>query len=164
MRAVPLLEVNALAAGYGVVPVLRGLNLAANEGETAAVLGPNGAGKTTTLRCIAGLLRPWDGEVLLDGVSVTGWDAQNLVRHGVVLVPEGRRLFPGLSVEQNLRLGAWPLRNDRALFAHNRDLVFELFPRLAEWRTELSARLTGWDQQMLALGRGLMASPRLLLV
>ena len=160
----PLLEVSELEAGYGAVPVLHGLDLSVNEGETAALLGLNGAGKTTTLLCVAGLLRPWGGEILLDGVSVAGWDAHDLVRHGVVLVPEGRHVFPGLTVGQNLRLGAWPRRKDRALFRRNRDLVFDVFPHLAERRSQLAATLSGGEQQMLALGRGLMASPRLLLI
>ena len=139
----PLLEVSELEAGYGAVPVLHGLDLSVNEGETVALLGLNGAGKTTTLLCIAGLLRPWGGEILLDGVSVAGWDAHDLVRHGVVLVPEGRHVFPGLTVGQNLRLGAWPRRKDRALFTRNRDLVFDVFPHLAERRSQLAATLSG---------------------
>ena len=161
---VPLLEVSGLRAGYATVPVLNGVSLSVNEGETVAMLGLNGAGKTTTLLCIAGLLRPWAGDVLLDGEAVTTMDARNVAGRGIVLVPQGRHVFPGLSVDHNLRLGAWPRRKDRALLELNRALVFELFPHLAERRSQLAGALSVGGQQMLALGRGLMASPRLLLV
>jgi len=160
----PLLEVSDLRVGYGRVPVLDGVSLTVQEGETAAMLGLNGAGKTTTLLSIAGLLRPSGGEVHVDGTPVTGLDVRDVVRRGVVLVPEGRHVFPGLSVDHNLRLGAWPRRKDRAQVAHNYDLVFEMFPLLAERRAQPAGTLSGGEQQMLALGRGLMGSPRLLLV
>jgi branched-chain amino acid transport system ATP-binding protein len=161
---VPLLEVSDLRAGYGAVPVLHGVTLSVDEGETVAMLGLNGAGKTTTLLCMAGLQRPWGGEVHLDGAPVTAMDARDLVKRGIVLVPEGRHVFPGLSVDQNLRLGAWPKRKDRTLMERNRAMVFEIFPHLAERRSQLAGTLSGGEQQMLSLGRGLMASPRVLLI
>jgi branched-chain amino acid transport system ATP-binding protein len=161
---VPLLEVSDLRAGYSAVSVLHGVTLSVNEGETVAMLGLNGAGKTTTLLCIAGLLRPWAGGVLMDGERVTGMDAQDVVGRGIVLVPEGRHVFPGLSVDHNLRLGARPRRKDRALVERNRAMVFEVFPHLAERQSQLAGALSGGEQQMLALGRGLMASPRVLLI
>jgi branched-chain amino acid transport system ATP-binding protein len=160
----PLLEVRDLRTGYGAVPVLHGVTFSVEEGETAVMLGLNGAGKTTTLISIAGLLKPWGGEIVYDGKDVAGRDARHLVKAGLVLVPEGRHVFPGLSVENNLRLGAWPIRKDHKLQKKNREFVFQVFPRLAERRQQLAGTLSGGEQQMLAIGRGLMANPRLLLV
>ncbi|HEX2030244.1 MAG TPA: ABC transporter ATP-binding protein [Actinomycetota bacterium] len=159
-----LLEVSDLRTGYGQVPVLHGVDLAVQEGETAVLLGLNGAGKTTTLLTIAGLLRRWAGDVVYDGRRLRHEDARALVRRGIVLIPEGRRVFPALSVQNNLRLGAWPHRRDHRLFRKNLDRVFGIFPVLKERRGQLAGTLSGGEQQMLALGRGLMASPRLLLI
>jgi branched-chain amino acid transport system ATP-binding protein len=160
----PLLEVTDLRTGYGQIPVLHGVNLSVEEGETSVLLGLNGAGKTTTLMTIAGLLRRWGGEVTYDGRPVGGEDARTLVGRGLVLIPEGRRVFPGLSVQANLRLGTWTHRRDRKLYKRNLDRTFSLFPRLKERRGQLAGTLSGGEQQMLAIGRGLMANPRLLLV
>jgi len=161
---VPLLEVSDLRTGYGAVPVLHGVNMAIEEGETAVLLGLNGAGKTTTLITIAGLLGKWGGEIVYDGQPVGGEDARTLVARGVVLVPEGRRVFPALSVQNNLRLGAWSHRRDHKLFKKNMARAFEIFPVLQERRGQMAGTLSGGEQQMLALGRGLMANPRLLLI
>jgi branched-chain amino acid transport system ATP-binding protein len=161
---VPLLEVDDLRTGYGAVPVLHGVSFSVEEGETAVMLGLNGSGKTTTLISIAGLLKPWSGEIRFDGQRIDGKDARHLVRRGLVMVPEGRHVFPGLSVDVNLRLGAWPKRKDRKLVAKAREFVFDVFPRLQERRDQLAGTLSGGEQQMLAVGRGLMASPRLLLI
>jgi branched-chain amino acid transport system ATP-binding protein len=160
----PLLELADLRTGYGHVPVLHGVNLSVEEGETAVIMGLNGAGKTTTLITIAGLLRPWSGNIVYDGKRITGQDARVLVRRGLVLVPEGRRVFPALTVHNNLRLGAWPQRRHLRTLRRNMDRVFEIFPVLKERRGQLAGTLSGGEQQMLALGRGLMASPRLLLI
>jgi branched-chain amino acid transport system ATP-binding protein len=160
----PLLELADLRTGYGHVPVLHGINLSVEEGETAVIMGLNGAGKTTTLISIAGLLKPWGGNIVYDGKRITGHDARVLVRRGLVLVPEGRRVFPGLTVHNNLRLGAWPQRRHLRTLRRNMDRVFEIFPVLKERRGQLAGTLSGGEQQMLALGRGLMASPRLLLI
>jgi branched-chain amino acid transport system ATP-binding protein len=160
----PLLELADLRTGYGHVPVLHGVNLSVEEGETAVIMGLNGAGKTTTLITIAGLLRPWGGNIVYDGKRVTGQDARALVRRGLVLVPEGRRVFPALTVHNNLKLGAWPQRRHLRTLRRNMDRVFEIFPVLKERRGQLAGTLSGGEQQMLALGRGLMASPRLLLI
>jgi branched-chain amino acid transport system ATP-binding protein len=160
----PLLELADLRTGYGHVPVLHGVNLSVEEGETAVIMGLNGAGKTTTLITIAGLLRPWSGNIVYDGKRITGQDARVLVRRGLVLVPEGRRVFPALTVHHNLRLGAWPQRRHLRTLRRNMDRVFEIFPVLKERRGQLAGTLSGGEQQMLALGRGLMASPRLLLI
>jgi branched-chain amino acid transport system ATP-binding protein len=161
---VPFLEVSDLRAGYGAVPVLHGVNMTIDEGETAVLLGLNGAGKTTTLMTIAGLLGKWGGEVMYDGQPVGGEDARTLVARGVVLVPEGRRVFPALSVQNNLRLGAWSHRRDHKLFKKNMARAFEIFPVLQERRAQMAGTLSGGEQQMLAIGRGLMANPRLLLI
>jgi branched-chain amino acid transport system ATP-binding protein len=160
----PLLEVEDLRTGYGAIPVLHGVDLSVEEGATAVIMGLNGAGKTTTLLSIAGLLRPWSGRVVYDGVPVTGQDPRALVKQGLVLVPEGRHVFPALTVEHNLRLGAWSRRGDRGRVRENLRRAFEIFPPLAERRAQPAGTLSGGEQQMLAIARGLMASPRLLLV
>jgi len=160
----PLLEVEDLRTGYGAIPVLHGVDLRVEEGATAVIMGLNGAGKTTTLLSIAGLLRPWSGRIIYDGVPVTGRDARALVKQGLVLVPEGRHVFPALTVEHNLRLGAWSRRRDRQRVKENLRRAFEIFPPLAERRAQPAGTLSGGEQQMLAIARGLMASPRLLLV
>ena len=159
-----LLEVTDLRAGYGSLPVLGGITFDIEEGETAVLLGLNGAGKTTTVMALAGLLKPWGGKITFDGKDITGMDPRKLVAEGVVLVPEGRRVFPQLSVAQNLRLGAWPHKRDRK---GTRDIVeraVEYFPRLRERWTQMAGTLSGGEQQMLAIARGLMARPKLLLI
>ncbi|MGH2692415.1 MAG: ABC transporter ATP-binding protein [Actinomycetota bacterium] len=160
----PLLEVTDLRTGYGAVPVLHGVNMAIEEGETAVLLGLNGAGKTTTLITIAGLLRRWGGDIVYDGRPIGNEDARTLVARGVVLVPEGRHVFPALSIQNNLRLGAWSHRRDHKLFRKNTARAFEIFPVLKERRGQMAGTLSGGEQQMLALARGLMANPRLLLI
>ena len=159
-----LLEIEDLRTGYGQTPVLHGVDLSVEEGETAVVLGLNGAGKTTTMMTLAGILRPWSGQIRFDGKSVGGDDARKLVAAGVVLVPEGRHVFPGLSVANNLRLGGWTVRRDRAFYQERMKQVFEYFPVLEERRDQMAGTLSGGEQQMLAIGRGLMARPRLLLI
>jgi len=160
----PLLRVDGLRTGYGAVPVLHGVTFDVEEGETSVMLGLNGAGKSTTLLSIAGLLRPWSGRIEYDGRDVTRADARDLVKHGLVLVPEGRHVFPGLTVGQNLRMGAWPRRRDRKRSKENLELAFDVFPRLEERRNQMGGTLSGGEQQMLAIARGLMAGPRLLLI
>jgi branched-chain amino acid transport system ATP-binding protein len=161
----PLLEVRDLRTGYGHVPVLHGVDITVHPGETAVILGLNGAGKTTTMMTVAGLLRRWGGTMTYDGEQVSPReDSSRLVQRGLVLVPEGRRVFPGLTVHNNLRLGAWPKRKDQKAVQENEERVYEIFPRLAERREQLAGTLSGGEQQMLAIGRGLMASPRLLLI
>jgi branched-chain amino acid transport system ATP-binding protein len=161
---VALLDVGGLRTGYGHVPVLHGVDLSVEEGETAVLLGLNGAGKSTTLLALAGLLPRWSGEIVYDGRRVDGEDARRLVSRGIVLVPEGRRVFPGLSVQSNLRLGAWPRRRDGRRFRRNLDRAFDIFPALRDRRGQLGGTLSGGEQQMLAIARGLMADPRLLLI
>jgi branched-chain amino acid transport system ATP-binding protein len=159
-----LLEVKGLKAGYGRLPVLTGLSFDIEEGETAVMLGLNGAGKTTTVLTLAGLLKPWGGSVSFDGQEVAGKKPKDLVAQGIVLAPEGRRVFPQLTVAQNLRLGAWPYRRDRRKTKEIVERAVEYFPRLRERWTQLAGTLSGGEQQMLAIARGLMARPRLMLI
>jgi branched-chain amino acid transport system ATP-binding protein len=157
---VTLLSVRGLSAFYGSFQALFDVSLDAGEGETVAVIGANGAGKTTVLRTIAGVLPVPAPAIRFDGAPVGGRPAHELVDRGIVLVPEGRRIFPSLSVEENLLIGAYRGRPGRWTLAR----VYELFPVLAERRGQPGTNLSGGEQQMLAIGRGLMANPRLLLV
>ena len=158
-----LLEVRELCAAYGDVQVLWGASLEVRQGEVVSLIGPNGAGKTTLLRAISGLHAPSSGSVLLDGAPIGGLPPHRVASRGVTLVPEGRRLFGGMQVIENLEVGAYgaEARRERAA---SLGLVFELFPLLAERRRQLAATLSGGQQQMLAIGRALMARPRLLLL
>ena len=159
-----LLEVRDLKAGYGSLPVLGGISFEIEEGETAVLLGLNGAGKTTTVLTLAGLHKPWSGSITFDGKDVTGMDPRKLVAEGIVLVPEGRHVFPQLTVAQNLRIGSWPHRRDRKTTKGIVDQAVEYFPRLRERWTQLAGTLSGGEQQMLAIARGLMARPKMLLI
>ena len=156
-----LLEVEGLRAGYGSVPVLQGVSFAVAEGETAVMFGLNGAGKSTTVNTIAGLLRSSGGQVLFDGQLISGLPAAEIVKRGISLAPEGRRVFPQLSVRTNLELGAW---TNRKVMKDQMAQVFGYFPRLEERADQLAGTLSGGEQQMLAIGRALMSKPRLLLI
>jgi branched-chain amino acid transport system ATP-binding protein len=158
-----LLEVEGLRVGYGF-PVLMGISFAVEEGETAVMFGLNGAGKTTTVATIAGLLRPEAGTIRFDGADITKTSAAERVALGIALVPEGRRVFPDLSVANNLRLGAWTKRRHHKQVEESRELCFNYFPRLAERSEQLAGTLSGGEQQMLAIARALMAKPKLLLL
>ena len=157
-----ILTVADLHAYYGDMAALRGVSLQVGEGEIVALLGSNGAGKTTTLRSISGLHRPRKGSVRFGGADITRERAHNIVAKGLAHVPEGRRIFPALSVEENLNLGGYLSRRDRGTMARRKQQVFELFPRLAERRRQYGGTLSGGEQQMLAIGRALMNEPRLL--
>jgi branched-chain amino acid transport system ATP-binding protein len=161
---VPLLEVTDLRAGYGSLPVLGGVSFSVEQGETAVLLGLNGAGKTTTVLTLAGLLKPWGGKIVFDGQDVTKLDPRKLVAAGVVLVPEGRHVFPQFTVAQNLRIGAWPYKRDKKRTREIVEQAVDYFPRLKERWTQLAGTLSGGEQQMLAIARGLMARPKLLLI
>jgi branched-chain amino acid transport system ATP-binding protein len=158
-----LLEVKDLRVSYDN-PVLLGVDFEVEEGETAVLFGLNGAGKTTTVQTIAGLLRPDGGQILFGGDNIAGRPPSRLVPMGVALVPEGRRVFPGLTVANNLRLGAWSRRAHAAEVSERRELVFEYFPRLSERVDQAAGTLSGGEQQMLAIGRALMSKPKLLLM
>jgi branched-chain amino acid transport system ATP-binding protein len=158
-----LLSVDGLCSGYGSLQVLFGVSLSVGEGEVVALMGSNGAGKTTTLRTVTGLLKATAGSVLLDGRHVTGTPPERLVDRGVVMVPEGRGMLRELTVSENLALGAYTVR-DKAQVADALDRAFTTFPILFERKEQKAGTLSGGQQQMLALGRALMASPRLMLV
>jgi len=158
-----LLKVDRLAVGYGDVQVVWDVSLTVNRGEVIALIGSNGAGKSTLLRALSGLLRPVSGGIVFGGQELAGASPPEFVRRRLIHVPEGRRLFAGLSVHDNLMLGAYG-RSDRAGISDDLERVFDLFPRLRERRRQEAVTLSGGEQQMCAIGRGLMASPRLLLI
>jgi branched-chain amino acid transport system ATP-binding protein len=160
---VAVLRLEQVAAGYGTFQALFGVSLEVQAGEAVAVIGPNGAGKTTLLRVISKLIDVRAGEIRLDGTSLNPVPAHRVIELGVAHVPENRRLFSRLSVEENLRIGAYTPAA-RARFAERLAYVFELFPRLAERRRQLAGTLSGGEQQMCAIGRGLMSAPKLLLL
>jgi branched-chain amino acid transport system ATP-binding protein len=154
-----MLEVTGLAAGYGRVQVLWDVDLEVGEGEVVALVGSNGAGKTTLLRAISGMITPTDGEVRLAGDSLVGRAPEEAVRAGISHVPEGRRLFAGLTVRENLRVGAY-VHGEHA----DIDRAIELFPRLGERLDQVAGSLSGGEQQMCAIARGLMANPKLIMI
>jgi branched-chain amino acid transport system ATP-binding protein len=163
-EAQPLLRVRDLKSGYGALPVLHGISFDVNVGETVVFLGLNGAGKSTTVLNLCGAVRPWGGTIEFDGKDTGGWTTPRCVKEGIVLVPEGRRVFPELSVEKNLLVGSWTQRGQRGWFDEQREKVFDYLPRLRERRNQLAGTLSGGEQQMLAIGRGLMARPKLLII
>jgi branched-chain amino acid transport system ATP-binding protein len=160
---VSLLAVSDVVTGYGPTIVNRGVSLTLGEGEIVTILGPNGAGKSTLLKAIAGLIRPRAGSIAFDGADVTGLAADVMARRGVVLVPEGRKIFVDMTVEENLRLGAYARRDDAAVEA-DFETMLAFFPILATKRRDKGGSLSGGQQQMLAIGRGLMTRPRVLLL
>jgi branched-chain amino acid transport system ATP-binding protein len=157
-----MLEVAGLAAGYGALPVLRGIDFTIAEGEIVAVLGSNGAGKSTLNNVLSGLMRPSAGRISFGGEDIAGARPAAIVARGLVQVPEGRRIFPNLSVRENLEIGAYRRGHPRR--AANLDRVVAIFPRLGERMAQLAGTLSGGEQQMLAIGRGLMAEPLLLIL
>ena len=157
-----MLEVGDLRAGYGAIEVLRGVSLFVAPGEIVAVLGANGVGKTTLNNSISGIIRPRGGRITFDGSDITGATPTRIVEAGLIHVPEGRKIFPNLSVRENLLLGGYA--RARANRARNLERAFALFPRLRERSGQFAGSLSGGEQQMLAIGRGLMAEPRLLIL
>jgi branched-chain amino acid transport system ATP-binding protein len=157
-----LLNVQGLKSGYGAIEVLRGVDLTVMPGETVALLGSNGAGKTTLNLTLSGLVSTRAGAVHFDGQTITGLHYRKVVEHGLIHVPEGRKVFPNLSVHENLELGAFT--RGRAHRTENLEKAYATFPRLKERTTQLAGTLSGGEQQMLAIGRGLMAEPRLLIL
>ena len=157
-----MLEVRSLHAGYGAVEILRGVDLAVGAGEIVALLGSNGAGKSTLNNNVSGLYRPFGGTVRFDGVEIAGLPSTRIVAMGLVQVPEGRRVFPNLSVRENLELGSY--RRGRSQRARNLERALTTFPRLRERLSQTAGTLSGGEQQMLAIGRGLMSEPRLLIL
>jgi branched-chain amino acid transport system ATP-binding protein len=156
-----LLEVKNLNSGYGDIQVLRDVSMEINEGEIVALLGSNGAGKTTLFRTIIGLNRVWSGKIIFDGIDITNAPSEFVVKKGISIVPEGRRLFAGMTVTENLTMGAYVNRKNIEIKIQK---IFDLFPRLFERRNHLAGDLSGGEQQMLAIGRALMNEPKLLLI
>ena len=160
--ASPLLTVSGLHTGYGSTEILRGIDLTVAHGEIVAVLGSNGAGKSTLNRTISGVQRPWRGGIRFSDIDIDRERPADIVARGLIHVPEGRRIFPNMTVRENLDLGAY--RRGRARRTRNCDRVYSIFPRLAERRSQSAGTLSGGEQQMLAIGRGLMGEPRLLIL
>jgi branched-chain amino acid transport system ATP-binding protein len=159
----PILEIEDIHTYYGSIQALKGISLTVNEGEIVTLLGANGAGKTTTLRSINGLNRPRRGSIRFQGRDITTVAPHEIVKRGIAQSPEGRRLFPRMSVTENLEMGAFQ-RKDRIEIREDMDRVFELFPRLHERRNQRAGTMSGGEQQMCAIGRALMARPKLLLL
>ncbi len=158
-----MLELNSIDVAYGSIQALRGVSLSVRAGEVVTLIGANGAGKTTTIRAISGLLRPAAGTITFEGAPIHAAPAEAIVARGVVQVPEGRKIFPELTVEENLRIGAYLVR-DRRQVEQSFEKTYALFPRLRERRRQLGSTLSGGEQQMLAFGRALVAEPKLLLM
>jgi branched-chain amino acid transport system ATP-binding protein len=158
-----MLELKSVAAGYGTFQALFGVSLTVDQGEAVGVIGPNGAGKTTLMRVISGLIRPRSGSITMEGADLVATPAHRIIELGVAHVPENRRLFPRLSVEDNLRMGAYT-PSARGKFAQRLEFVYDLFPRMKERRRQLAGTMSGGEQQMCAIGRALMSEPRLLLL
>ena len=158
-----MLELKSVDAGYGTFQALFGINLEVKAGEAVGVIGPNGAGKTTLMRVISGLIRPTAGVLTMEGVDLLATPPHRIVELGIAHVPESRRLFPRMTVEDNLRMGGFMLAA-RPKFRQRLDVVYELFPRLRERRRQLAGSMSGGEQQMCAIGRALMSEPKLLLL
>jgi branched-chain amino acid transport system ATP-binding protein len=158
----PILDIQGLHAGYGEAEVLRGIDLAVDAGEIVAVLGSNGVGKSTLNRAISGILRASAGSIRFDSAAIEHENPAAIVARGLIHVPEGRRIFPNLSVRENIDLGSYRRATERR--AQNRERVFAIFPRLRERATQVAGTLSGGEQQMLAIGRGMMAEPKLLIL
>ncbi|MGH2740504.1 MAG: ABC transporter ATP-binding protein [Actinomycetota bacterium] len=158
-----ILELDGVEMGFGANKVLHGVSLSIEEGRVASLLGLNGAGKSVTLSCISGLFRPWKGDVRLDGKSVLGLAPEERVGHGLAHVPQNRAVFPNLTVEQNLRVGAYTVKDD-AKYRAGLERVYAVFPVLRERRRQLAGTMSGGEQGMLAVGRALMSDPRLILI
>lgn len=159
-----MLEIKNINAAYGHLQVLWDVSMTIPEGEFIALIGPNGAGKTTTLKAVAGLIRPSSGEIELMGAPIAGLPAYEVSQRGVSLVPQDLNLFAGMSVIDNLILGAYANRRDRQKVTRALDFVFDLFPKLADRRRQSAGTLSGGERKMLAIGRGMMAEPKILLV
>jgi len=158
-----MLELKSVDAGYGGFQALFGINLDIKAGEAVGVIGPNGAGKTTLMRVISGLIRPRRGSITMEGTDVVATPAHRIINLGIAHVPENRRLFPRLSVDDNLKMGAF-IQDARRKYADRLALVFDLFPRLKERRSQMAGTMSGGEQQMCAIGRALMSDPKLLLL
>jgi branched-chain amino acid transport system ATP-binding protein len=158
-----MLELNQVHVSYGAVQALKGISLQVKEGEIVTLVGSNGAGKSTTLRAVSGVLRPQKGEIIYQGKRIDGLESHQVTELGIAHVPEGRKIFPRMTVQENLEIGAYTVM-DRSLTASRMEQVFDRFPRLKERRQQLGGTLSGGEQQMLAIGRALMMAPKLLML
>lgn len=158
-----LLEIKGLTVNYGGIEALKGIDFVVEEGEIVTLIGANGAGKSTTLKSISGLVKSSAGEILLNGQKISNLDPQKIVAQGISLVPEGRKVFPNLTVLENLRIGAY-LEKDHSVVERDLELAYQLFPRLKERHWQSAGTLSGGEQQMLAVARGLMANPKILMM
>ena len=158
-----MLDLKGINAGYGSFQALFDISLTVNAGEAVSVIGPNGAGKTTLMRVISGMTAPFSGEMEMEGKSLSSFPPHQIVELGIAHVPENRRLFPGMTVEDNLKLGAFA-KTARGDSAKNLEFVYELFPRMKERRSQLAGTMSGGEQQMCAIGRAIMSGPKLLLM
>ncbi len=158
-----MLEIQGLSAGYGEVQILREVSLSVTAGEIVTLVGSNGAGKSTLLNTLCGIVRPVAGRVTLDGNDITGWSCEAIVAQGITQVPEGRRLFPQMTVRENLLMGAYR-RRDRQAIQRDLDWMYELFPILRDRQRQRAGSMSGGEQQMCAIARGLMARPRILIL
>jgi branched-chain amino acid transport system ATP-binding protein len=158
-----MLDIDNLQVQYGSITALRGVSITVNAGELVALIGANGAGKTTTISAIAGVLKPAKGDIRFENASIAGQAPEQIIRRGIATVPEGRHIFPSLTVEENLRLGAY-IRQDRAEFRRDLDEMFALFPILGERLHQRGGTLSGGEQQQLAIARALMSHPKLLML
>ena len=158
-----MLNIQSLHVSYGAIHALKGISISLSEGEIVALIGANGAGKSTTLNAISGILKPDSGQVIFDNEEITQATTVEIVQKGIIQVPEGRKIFARMTVKENLEMGGYSLSNKDKL-RENISRVYEIFPRLKERRKQLGGTLSGGEQQMLAMGRGLMADPRLLLL
>lgn len=157
----PLLAIENVVAGYGEMQVLKGVSLRVEEGEIVSIVGPNGAGKSTVMKLVFGLLKPWEGRVRFDGDDISGMAPERIVRRGLCYVPQVENVFPTLTVEENLEMGAFILDGP---IVERKERVFELFPRLAERRRQRAGKMSGGERQMVAMGRALMLDPKLLML
>ena len=164
MASQALLELNDMHVRYGVIEAVKGVNLTVNEGEIVALIGGNGAGKTTTLRAISMVHGPYRGGITFKGEDITSLRSHDVVERGIVQVPEGRHIFPNMSVAENLEMGSFVAKGSKSEFQEILDRVFERFPRLKERRKQAGGTLSGGEQQMLAIGRALMSRPKLLML
>ena len=159
-----LIDVTDLRSGYGSLPVLHGMSFSIRQGEVAVFLGLNGAGKSTTVKALCGAIPVWSGQVVYEGVDITSWKTARSVAAGIVMVPEGRHVFSDLSVDRNLQVGAWTQRRAHEFIDERRRQIVNFLPRLEERRDQVAGTLSGGEQQMLAIGRALMANPKVLII
>jgi branched-chain amino acid transport system ATP-binding protein len=160
----PLLQLSGLQAGYGEITVLWGIDLVLQQGEITALIGSNGAGKSTLMRALSGLINPTAGQMLWEGSELRGLSPAQILRHGIAHVPEGRRLFSAMNVEDNLLMGAYGRKQARAVISGDLQRVYGTFPKLYERRKQAAGTMSGGEQQMCAIGRGMMSAPRLLMI